>query len=105
MPDFRSFFNIHPHMLQVIFESSTEHPSQRDRPKALHFQVSRASVTNVRSMERSSRADLAKCIDTYQLGSLFFGADFPALPDDYHVVTDKFLNHVAGKVLVLLFFK
>jgi hypothetical protein len=54
-------------------------------------------------MEHSSRADLAKCIDTYQLGSLFFGADFPAIPDDYHVVTDKFLKHVAGKMLVLLF--
>ncbi|XP_021938763.1 UHRF1-binding protein 1-like isoform X4 [Zootermopsis nevadensis] len=83
-------------MPRVIFESSAEHPNQRDRPKSLHFQVSRVSVTNVRSMEHSSRADLAKCIDTYQLGSLFFGADFPALPDDYHVVTDKFLKHVAG---------
>ncbi|XP_033611265.1 UHRF1-binding protein 1-like isoform X3 [Cryptotermes secundus] len=83
-------------MPRVIFESSADHPNQRDRPKSLHFQVSRASVTNVRSMEHSSRADLAKCIDTYQLGSLFYGADFPALPDDYHVVTEKFLRHVAG---------
>jgi hypothetical protein len=85
-------------MLQIIFESSADHPSQRDRPKSLHFQVSRATVTNVRSMEHSSRADLAKCVDTYQLGSLFYGADFPALPDDYHVVTEKFLSHVAGKI-------
>lgn len=93
-----SLVQINPHMLQVIFESSADHPNQRDRPKSLHFQVSRASVTNVRSMEHSSRADLAKCIDTYQLGSLFYGADFPALPDDYHVVTEKFLRHVAGKI-------
>jgi hypothetical protein len=49
-------------------------------------------------MEHSSRADLAKCVDTYQMGSLFYGADFPALPDDYHVVTEKFLRHVAGKI-------
>ncbi|KAJ4435634.1 hypothetical protein ANN_18250 [Periplaneta americana] len=83
-------------MPRLIFESIVEHPNQRDRPKSLHFQVSRASVTNVRSMEHSSRADLAKCIDTYQLGSLFYGAEFPALQDDYHVVTNKFLKHVAG---------
>lgn len=83
-------------MPRVVFESPTEHPNQRDRPKSLHFQVSRASLTNVRSMEHSSRADLAKCIDMYQLGSLFYGAEFPSLTDDYHVVTDKFLKHAAG---------
>lgn len=82
--------------MQVIFESHTEHPNQRDRPKSLQFQVSRASLTNVRSVEHSSRADLAKCIDTYQLGSLFYGVEFPSLTDEYHVVTDKFLKHAAG---------
>ncbi|KAJ9601040.1 hypothetical protein L9F63_000775, partial [Diploptera punctata] len=83
-------------MPRLIFESTSDHPNQRDRPKSLHLQVSRATVTNVRSMEHSSRADLAKCIDTYQLGSLFYGADFPSIPNDFHVVTDKFLKHVEG---------
>ncbi|PSN57252.1 hypothetical protein C0J52_02548 [Blattella germanica] len=50
-------------MPRVVFEQTGEHPNQRDRPKSLHFQVSRATVTNVRSMEHSSRADLAKCTD------------------------------------------
>jgi hypothetical protein len=94
--------HIYPHILQVVFESPAEHPNQRDRPKSLHFQVSRASLTNVRSMEHSSRADLAKCIDMYQLGSLFYGAEFPSLTDDYHVVTDKFLKHAAGELKLYL---
>jgi hypothetical protein len=34
----------------------------------------------------------------YQLGSLFYGADFPSMTDEYHVVTDKFLKHAAGEL-------
>ncbi|XP_046432268.1 UHRF1-binding protein 1-like isoform X2 [Neodiprion fabricii] len=81
---------------RVIFESQQDHPNQRDRPKSLHIQTSRASITNVRSTERSSRADLAQCLNAFQMGQMFFGAEFPSQPGDYHVVTDKFLRHCAG---------
>ncbi|XP_063237509.1 bridge-like lipid transfer protein family member 3A isoform X2 [Bacillus rossius redtenbacheri] len=83
-------------MPRLILENSQEYTSQKDRPRSLHFQVSRASITNVRSVDHSSRADLAKCIDAYQMGSLFFGEDFPSRHGDFHVVTEKFLNHVSG---------
>lgn len=81
---------------RVVFESQQDHPNQRDRPKSLHIQTSRASVTNVRSTERSSRADLAQCLNAFQMGQMFFGAEFPSQSGDYHVVTDKFLQHCAG---------
>lgn len=84
-------------MPRLILESNNEKTGQKDRPRSLHFQVSRASITNVRSVERCSRADLAKCIHSYQLGTLFYGEDFPSQPGDYHVVTDKFVNHVEYK--------
>ncbi|XP_012267843.2 UHRF1-binding protein 1-like isoform X1 [Athalia rosae] len=81
---------------RVVFESQQEHPNQRDRPKSLHIQTSRASVTNVRSSERSSRADLAQCLNAFQMGQMFFGTEFPNQSEDFHVVTDKFLRHCAG---------
>ncbi|KAK3923200.1 UHRF1-binding protein 1-like [Frankliniella fusca] len=82
-------------MPRIIMESSTEHLSQRDRPKSLHIQASRVTVTNVRSTQDScSRADLAKCVHTFQLGSLFFGSDFPSKPGEYHVVNKKFISHL-----------
>ncbi|KAK7794549.1 hypothetical protein R5R35_009669 [Gryllus longicercus] len=83
-------------MPRIIFDCSVDHPNQKDRPKSLHVEVSRASVTNVRTLEHSSRADLAKCVDTFQLGSLFYGADFPAVFSDYNVVTEKFFQHLRG---------
>lgn len=79
---------------QLILESVGEQVGQKDRPRSLHFQVSRASITNVRGVERCSRADLAKCVNAYQLGSLFFGDEFPSKPGDLHVLTNKFISHV-----------
>lgn len=82
-------------MPRVILESSAEHLSQRDRPKSLHVQASRVTITNVRSTQDScSRADLAKCVHTFQLGSLFFGSEFPSRPGEYHVVNKKFISHL-----------
>ncbi|XP_017786944.1 PREDICTED: UHRF1-binding protein 1-like isoform X2 [Nicrophorus vespilloides] len=82
---------------RVVFESSKEYHAQRDRPKSLTFQVTRATITNVRSLEQSSRADLAKCVDSFHMGSLFFGSDFPSRPNDFNIVTQKFLDHIAAK--------
>ncbi|XP_077258947.1 bridge-like lipid transfer protein family member 3B isoform X2 [Temnothorax americanus] len=81
---------------RIVFESQQDYPNQKDRPKSLHFQTSRASITNVRSTERSSRADLAQCLNAFQMGQMFFGAEFPSKSGDFHVVTDKFLAHCAG---------
>lgn len=64
----------------------------------MHFQTSRATITNVRSNERSSRADLAQCLNAFQMGQMFFGSEFPNKPFDFHAVTDKFLEHCAGKI-------
>nr|XP_018902773.1 PREDICTED: UHRF1-binding protein 1-like [Bemisia tabaci] len=85
-------------MARMVFESSQETSGQRDRPKSLHFHVSRLSLTNNRSPDYgSARADLAKCIHTYQLGSLFYGVDFPSSATDFHIITEKFLDHVECK--------
>ncbi|XP_075235115.1 bridge-like lipid transfer protein family member 3B isoform X2 [Lycorma delicatula] len=79
---------------RLIFESSGEHTGQRDRPRSLHFQVGRVSLTNVRNVSGCSRADLAKCIHDYELASLFYGSDFPSKSNDFHVITEKFMKHV-----------
>ncbi|XP_049825652.1 UHRF1-binding protein 1-like isoform X2 [Aethina tumida] len=81
---------------RINFESTVEHPNQRDRPKCLSVQVTRATITNVRSLEQSSRADLAKCVDSFHMGSLFFGSEFPSKPDDFYIVTQKFLDHISS---------
>ncbi|KAG5312691.1 UH1BL protein, partial [Acromyrmex insinuator] len=81
---------------RIVFESQQDYPNQKDRPKSLHIQTSRASITNVRSTERSSRADLAQCLNAFQMGQMFFGAEFPSKSGDFYVVTDKFLAHCAG---------
>ncbi|XP_076231903.1 bridge-like lipid transfer protein family member 3B isoform X2 [Calliopsis andreniformis] len=81
---------------RVVFESQQDYPNQKDRPKSLHIQTSRASITNVRSTERSSRADLAQCLNAFQMGQMFFSTEFPNKPNDFSVVTDKFLAHCAG---------
>lgn len=83
-------------MPRIIFDNLIDHPNQKDRPKSLHIEISRASITNVRTLEHSSRADLAKCVDTFQLGSLFYGADFPSTKSDCNVVTEKFFQHLRG---------
>uniref|UniRef100_A0A1B6E5E8 Uncharacterized protein n=1 Tax=Clastoptera arizonana TaxID=38151 RepID=A0A1B6E5E8_9HEMI len=84
-------------MPKLILESNNNQSVQKDRPKSLHFQVSRAFITNVRSLDRCSRADLSKCINEYQLGSLFYGEEFPSQSDDLNVVTEKFIQHVECK--------
>ncbi|XP_015435218.1 PREDICTED: UHRF1-binding protein 1 [Dufourea novaeangliae] len=81
---------------RIVFESQQDYPSQKDRPKSLHMQTSRASITNVRSTERSSRADLAQCLNAFQMGQMFFSSEFPNKMDDFHVITDKFLAHCAS---------
>lgn len=84
------------HFFQITFESAVDHPNQRDRPKILSFQVTRATITNVRSLEQSSRADLAKCVDSFHMGSLFFGTEFPSQSNDFYIVTQKFLDHISA---------
>lgn len=63
----------------------------------MNFQVTRATITNVRSLEQSSRADLAKCVDSFHMGSLFFGSEFPSQSNDIYIVTQKFLDHISTK--------
>lgn len=81
---------------RLVFESAIDHPGQKDRPRSLHLQVSRAFITNVRSADQTSRANLEKCIDSFQLCSLFFNGDFPSLSTDFPLVTEKFIHHVTG---------
>lgn len=57
--------------------------------------MTRATITNVRSLEQSSRADLAKCVDSFHMGSLFFGSEFPSEASDFYIVTQKFLDHIS----------
>lgn len=83
-------------LFQITFESAIDHVNQRDRPKILSFQVTRATITNVRSLEQSSRADLAKCVDSFHMGSLFFGSEFPSQSTDFYIVTQKFLDHISA---------
>ncbi|XP_014283394.1 bridge-like lipid transfer protein family member 3B [Halyomorpha halys] len=85
-------------MPRLIFESNNENQyGQRDRPKSLQFQVSRALLSNVRSVDCCSRSDLAKCLYASELGSLFYGSEFPVKNGDLVVVSKKFLDHVDGK--------
>ncbi|KAF5286738.1 hypothetical protein FQA39_LY04160 [Lamprigera yunnana] len=81
---------------KITFESSVDYHNQRDRPKTLNFQITRATITNVRSLEQSSRADLAKCVDFFHMGSLFFGSEFPSNSNDFYIVTQKFLDHISA---------
>ncbi|XP_039294863.1 UHRF1-binding protein 1-like isoform X2 [Nilaparvata lugens] len=77
---------------RLIFESLGEHTGQRDRPKSLHLQVGRVSLTNQRTVAGCSRADLAKCIHHLQRASLFYATSDN--PTDFKVVTDKFIDHL-----------
>lgn len=82
-------------MPRVVFEASATAPMQRDRPKAMHVQVSRFALTNIREMG-ASRADLAQAISSLQEGSLVFGSGFPSKPGDLCIVTDRILSHIAA---------
>ena len=88
-------------MNKVIFESHQDYPNQKDRPKALHFQTSRAIITNFRATEGSSNADLAQCLNAFQMGQLFFAQEFPNKNGDFRVISDKFLDHCAGNFVFI----
>ncbi|CAG5077279.1 Similar to Uhrf1bp1l: UHRF1-binding protein 1-like (Mus musculus) [Cotesia congregata] len=76
---------------RIIVESQNDYPNQRDRPKSLNIQTSRVTLTNVRSADsKSSRTDLAECLNALQMGQMFFSSDFPSNKNDYHIVTDRF---------------
>ncbi|XP_011309314.1 UHRF1-binding protein 1-like [Fopius arisanus] len=81
---------------RIVLETQHDYPNQRDRPKSLHLQISRVSVTNVRSTERSSRADLAECLNAFQMGQMFYSSEFPSKDTDFRVIPEKFLSHCAG---------
>ncbi|KAG8035486.1 hypothetical protein G9C98_006932 [Cotesia typhae] len=82
---------------RIIVESQNDYPNQRDRPKSLNIQTSRVTLTNVRSADsKSSRTDLAECLNALQMGQMFFSSDFPSNKNDYHIVTDRFSRHCAG---------
>ena len=73
--------------------------AQKDRPRALHLQVSRILAANYRSIETGSRADLALCIDQFQKSDMFFGTDFPNdASKDFQIVCDKFVRHATGRL-------
>ncbi|XP_053673810.1 bridge-like lipid transfer protein family member 3A [Anopheles nili] len=82
-------------MPRLIFEASPGAPQQRDRPKAMHVEVSRFALTNIRETG-ASRADLAQAISSLQEGSLVFGSGFPSKPGDLCIVTDRILSHIAA---------
>lgn len=82
------------YILKVVFESTVDTQcGQRDRPKSLHFHISRGLISNVRSSEGCSRADLALCVNSCQIGSLFYGSESAEGPP---VISDKFINHFQG---------
>ncbi|KYQ54512.1 UHRF1-binding protein 1-like protein, partial [Trachymyrmex zeteki] len=83
---------------RVVFESQQDYPNQKDRPKSLHIQTSRASITNVRSTERSSRADLAQCLNAFQMGQMFFGAEFPST-DNIRQIPPNFSSNSVNELL------
>ncbi|KAL0273063.1 UNVERIFIED_CONTAM: hypothetical protein PYX00_005827 [Menopon gallinae] len=91
------YFDVKVEAIQprVVFESVIDHPGQKDRPKSLHIQSSRATITNVRG-GKSSLADLEKCVDSFKMCSLFFNRDFPSIPSDISVFSQKFLDHIEG---------
>ncbi|XP_065226318.1 bridge-like lipid transfer protein family member 3B isoform X2 [Planococcus citri] len=85
-------------MPHIVFEINQEKGVPKDRPRSLHFQVSRIVVTNSRSTHaQASRSSLAKVVGACQMRSLYLSDDFPSKCSDYHVVTDKFINHAQGK--------
>ncbi|XP_074033152.1 bridge-like lipid transfer protein family member 3B [Leptinotarsa decemlineata] len=83
-------------LLKVSFGNAFLQSNHQNRPKSLAIYVTKAVITNVRGFEESSRADLAKCLDSLHMGSLFFGTDFPSDADDLYVVTQKFVDHISA---------
>ena len=86
-------------MFRIIveaLEAEALHDRQRDRPRALHLQASRILCANYRSLETGTKADLAKCLDTFQDASFFFNTEFPNAFADIPVVADKMVKHATG---------
>ncbi|XP_025411987.1 UHRF1-binding protein 1-like isoform X4 [Sipha flava] len=84
-------------MPRFVFEEVTLCNNQKDRPKSLNLQTSRATLSNIRSNEHGmSRFDLANCVNGLQYASLFYSSEYPAKDEDYHPVTEKLLNHAQG---------
>lgn len=86
-------------MFRIIveaLEAEALHDRQRDRPRALHLQASRILCANYRSLETGTKADLAKCLDTFQEASFFFNTEFPNAFPDIPVVVDKMVKHATG---------
>ncbi|XP_050442148.1 UHRF1-binding protein 1-like [Adelges cooleyi] len=84
-------------MPRFIIEESKQCYSQKDRPKSLNLQTSRATISNVRTNEHGmSRSDLANCVNSLQFGSLFYSSEYPAKSGDYCPVTEKLLSHAKG---------
>ncbi|CAG0913699.1 unnamed protein product [Notodromas monacha] len=82
-------------MPKVVLEGQ-ECPGQPDRPTCLQFMCTRLLCSNYRQQGCGSRADLAKCLEGIQNGSLFFGSAFPSTKDDPLLVHPKFLQHATG---------
>ena len=71
----------------------TPHPW---RPSSLQISASKISISNYRSLDTGSRADLANALDKFQQSPLFFGGSFPSHSSDPSVVTEKFWSHATG---------
>ncbi|XP_050520734.1 UHRF1-binding protein 1-like [Daktulosphaira vitifoliae] len=85
-------------MPRIIFEESKQIYSQKDRPKSLNLQTSRATISNIRNNEQGmSRTDLSNCINNLQLSSLFYTSEYPVKKGDCHPITQKFIDHAQGK--------
>ena len=83
-------------------EEAAQHQRvQKDRPRALHVQASRILCANYRSLETGSKADLAKCLESFQNASFFFGTEFPNSINDIPPVCDKMVKHATGKVIII----
>lgn len=82
---------------QIIFEINEEKNISKDRPRSFLIEISKISVTNTRTNSGvSSKSNLAKMINIYQMKNLFLSDNFPSKSSDFHVITDKFINHVQG---------
>ena len=66
------------------------------RPSSLQISASKISLSNFRSLESGSRADLANTLDKFQQSPMFFGGSFPCSPGDPGIVHEKFWSHATG---------
>lgn len=70
-------------------ESAKEHPGQRDRPRSLQAQVSRATITNSQGASGGG-GELTACLTAYAASSLL----------QAYCCTDTMLKHAAGLIFV-----